>query len=502
MAVLVNSDTMAARRADWRVGPVVYQVFIDRFAPPSDPAAKKKLLAPHARLMDWAQVPLTGSYDSTAKHWTHEMDFWGGDIASLRAKLAYVKGLGADVLYTTPIFQASTNHRYDTEDYRRVDPLLGTEEDFRKLAGDLHRRQMKLVLDGVFNHMGSTSPLFRSALADPRDRHRGWFRFGGQYAGGYQGWTGLASLPALDTSDPGLAAYLWSGRDSVVKHWLAAGADGWRLDVAFDLGPRVCAQVREAAHEGKAGSLVVGEVSGYPAGWSDALDGVFNFYDVGVAREMLAGAMSGGRAGKLLERAVQDAGIEHALRSWVHFDNHDTSRAASDVPDQTTRNLAFAVQFTMPGAPVVYYGSELGMTGQGDPGCRAPMRWDLADPATNPTLAWVGHLARLRRKLPALRYGDFAALDSEKLLAYLRVTDMVRETVMVVVNPLDQPVTETLPFRQGKVMSWGELRDVEGGPTVRAVAGLVKVTMRPRSVGVYVPVERFANGYSQYGRID
>lgn len=502
MAALVTADTMSARRADWRVGPVVYQVFVDRFAPPSDPAGKKALLKAPRRLMDWAQTPLPGQFDATTRHWTHELDFWGGDIAGLRAKLGYIKGLGADVVYTTPIFQSFTNHRYDTGDYRKVDPLVGDEADVRGLAGDVHRRQMKLVLDGVFNHMGATSAAFKGALADPKDPHRNWFRFGSQYQGGYQGWSGVPSLPQLNTSDPSLGAYLWSGRDSVVKHWLGAGADGWRLDVAFDLGPKVCGQIRQASHEAKPGSLVVGEVSGYPAGWADALDGVFNFYDVGVTLEMLKGNLAGGRAGKLLERSVQDAGIEHALRSWTHFDNHDTSRAASIMPDPQLRNLAFAVQFTMPGSPVVYYGSELGMLGVGDPGSRGPMRWDLADPKTNPTLAWVGHLARLRKKLPALRYGDFALLDSEKLLAYLRVTDKALETVMVVVNPLDQTVTETLPFRQGKVMSWGELRDVENGSVVRAINGIVHVTMKPRSVGVFVPVERVSNGYSQYGRID
>lgn len=501
MAVLNSPDVIAARRADWRVGPVVYQVFVDRFAPSSNLEAKKHLFKSPRRLMDWAQVPQGGRLDPTTKKYTHELEFWGGDLESLRGKLDYIKGLGADVVYTTPIFQAQTNHKYDTEDYRRIDPGFGTLADFRALVRDVHQKRMKLVLDGVFNHMGATAPAFLAALKNAKDKHRSWFKFGAGYIGGYQGWAGVPSLPQLDTSSPALATELWSGKDSVVRHWLHEGADGWRLDVAFHMGPKVVGQIRQAAHETKPGSLVVGEIPGYPSDWFGAIDGVFNFYSVQVGNEMLRGHLTGGRAGKLLERAVEDAGIENILRSWAHFDNHDTSRAASLVPDQKLRNLAFALQFTLPGSPVVYYGSELGMTGEGDPGSRAPMRWDMDEPS-NPTKAWIGHLSRLRKKLPALRYGDFRMLDSDRLLAFLRVTDKALETVMVVVNPTDEKVTETLPFRQGKVMSWGELRDVEGGGTVRAIEGLVRLTMKPRSVAVYVPVDRKVNGYSPYDRID
>ncbi len=449
--------------------------------------------------MPWSQTPVGKAYDPATKHYGHELEFWGGDLDSLKGKLAYVKGLGVDVLYTTPIFQAFTNHKYDTEDYRRIDPQFGELSSFKSLTSAVHRRGMRLVLDGVFNHMGATSTFFKQALKELGSTYRHWFRIDPKYAGGYQGWSGVAGLPVLNTSDRSLADYLWLDRDSVVKHWLREGADGWRLDVAFDLGPSIVSQIRTSAHQAKPGSLVVGEVSGYPSGWQNDLDGVFNFYSLNVGVEMLNGNISGGRAGKMLERAVDDAGIDHLLRSWIHIDNHDTPRAADQLPNQKDRNLAFAMQFTLPGAPVVYYGSELGMTGKGDPECRAPMRWDLVSPS-NPTLSFVGHLSRLRRRLPALRIGDFRLLDTDKLLAYLRVTDRALETVMVVVNPLDAKVSETMDFRDGKIMSWGEMQDIEGGRLVRAVTGLVRVEMPPKSVAIFVPVDRRANGYSQYDR--
>jgi cyclomaltodextrinase len=501
LLMTIPTTARAADRAhDWRYGPVVYQVFVDRFAPPANLEAKRAIIRPPRRLHPWSELPRPGVYDAKLGIWTHEIDFWGGDLASLSDKLDYIAKLGADVLYLTPVHRAFTNHKYDAQDYKTVSPEFGTRADLLALAAKVHGRGMRLMLDGVFNHMGKTSPMFQSARQDPGSRYRDWFYFGNEYRDGYRAWAGAGNLPALRLENPAVRDYLWNGRDSVVQGYLREGIDGWRLDVAFELGPAILSELTRAAHSARPDSVVVGEISGYPAGWFPAVDGVFNFYALTVAKEMLHGAISGGRAGRMLDHMAADAGIENLLRSWLLLDNHDTPRLADQLPAIAERRLAQALQFTLPGAPVIYYGSELGMTGSGDPQNRAPMRWDLVTDA-NPDLAWIRRLIALRRQHPALRYGDFTALDTETLLAFTRTTGQLRDTVLVAINPTDRPCKEAFATRVGRLMSWGELEDVLTGERIRTVEGMLTVEMPPRSVRIWTPIVAPTNGYSPYNRV-
>ncbi|MES1147245.1 MAG: alpha-amylase family glycosyl hydrolase, partial [bacterium] len=359
---------------------------------------------------------------------------------------------------------------------------------------------MKLMLDGVFNHIGRRSDIFLEALQNANDPHRNWFFFGDEFKNGYRSFANVQNMPAWKLENPQVRDYLWNGRDSVVKHWLKKGADGWRLDVAFELGPDYLQELTNAAHRQKPGSPVVGEVSGYPADWYPQLDGTFNFFPIDLGKNMLKGNLEGGRVGQMLDDMVADAPYENLLKSWLLTDNHDTPRLAYQCPDIEDRKILEAMQFTLPGSPVIYYGTELGMDGGGDPACRAPMRWDLVT-SNNKDLAWVKQMVALRKANPALRYGDFKALRTNKLLAYLRTTDQLRQSVMVVVNPTDQAVTETFAVRIGRLMSWGEMKDAMGGQSIRAIAGQATVTMKPKSVCVFNVVDSTDMGYSQYSRI-
>jgi glycosidase len=197
---------------------------------------------------------------------------------------------------------------------------------------------------------------------------------------------------------------------------------------------------------------------------------------------------------------VEDAGIENLLRSWLLIDNHDTARFASEVPDPGKRNFLHTLQFSLPGAPVIYYGSELGMTGDGDPANRAPMRWDLATDK-NQELTHVKKLIRIRKSHPALRLGDFLALDTNRLFAFVRTTDKVMDSVLVAANPTAEPVTETIAVRIGKLMSWGEMDDLLTGAKIHVINGLTTITVPPRSVALYAPSQQIQGGYSPYHRI-
>ena len=495
------NDIYQKRAADWRNGAVVYQVFVDRFVPPTNLKEKAALYPAPDKLHEWTETPHGTGYDYTLKTYPHVLDFWGGDIPGLRTKLGYVKELGANVLYLQPIFQSPSNHKYDTEDYFKVDPQYGSEADLWGLKDDVHGLGMKLMLDGVFNHIGVTSPIFETARANVKDPRRDWFFFGNEYPNGYLGWAGVASLPRLKLETPAARSYLWGGKDSVVQHYLKKGIDGWRLDVAFELGPTYLTELTKAAHRVRPGSSVVGEISGYPSEWVPAVDGVFNFSPVAVAQKMLDGSISGGRAGRILSDMVRDTGLEPLLQSWLLAENHDTPRLASTTPAVADRKVTAAVQFTFPGSPCVYYGQELGMTGKGDPENRAPMRWDLVNDQ-NPDYHWMKQLIAIRKRHVALRIGDYRGLETDRLVGFARTTNKLSETVIVLINPTDQPVQEVISTRVGKLLSWGELRDEIGNSRVRSINGLMNVTMGAKSVMILTPVTNGATGYSPYDRVD
>ncbi len=254
-----RAPVLAAREADWRNGAIIYQVIVDRFAPAGNLEAKRRLYPPPRKLRKWSEKPQQGTFLPDVQVWSHEIDFWGGDLQSLRGKLDYIQDLGVGVLYLNPIHQAYTNHKYDAQDYFEVSPEYGTRRDVRELADDLHQRGMKLVLDGVFNHMGRTSPWFQEALKDPNSPYREWFYIGDEYKMGYRGWVDIANLPELRMESPAVQARIFGDDDSVVQGFLRDGVDGWRLDVAPELGFNILGKLTEAAHHAKADSVVVGE---------------------------------------------------------------------------------------------------------------------------------------------------------------------------------------------------------------------------------------------------
>lgn len=488
------------RAADWRIGPVVYHVFVDRFAPPADLDAKRAFFAPPRVLRSWSDLPKRGHHLADAGLWSHELEFWGGDLASLRSKLDYIKGLQADVLYLNPIHKAYTNHKYDAQDYFDVSPEYGTRADVVALAADAHQHGMKLMLDGVFNHMGRTAPIFQEALRDPAGPHRDWFIFGPQYKFGYRAWYNVGNLPELNLENPRVRARIWGDADSVVQGYLRDGVDGWRLDVAFDIGFEYLTELTQSAHSARPGSLVVGEIWNYPAEWFPAIDGIMNFFARQIILELVAGHIAGGQAGVLLERMVADAGIEPILNSWIILDNHDTPRLKTIMPDQRDRHLAELLQFTLPGAPVVYYGHELGMEGGDDPFMRAPMRWDLAVD-DNPDFAWMRKLLNMRRELRALRIGDFKLLDTRTLLAFQRSTDKVADTVIVIVNATDSPVEEVIALRDSKIMNFASLKDELSDASCAAPSGMIRIRVPARTGHVFRVDMKMDGDYSPYKRV-
>ncbi|MBP6902009.1 MAG: alpha-glucosidase C-terminal domain-containing protein [Burkholderiaceae bacterium] len=490
----------AQREADWRNGAVVYQVLVDRFAPSADLPAKRHLYPAPKTLRAWTDEPRQGRYLEREKLWSHEIDFWGGDLASTASRLDHVQQLGADVLYLNPIVLATTNHKYDALDYLQISPEYGTREDLRRLGAAARARGLKLVLDGVFNHMGRNSPKYRAAEAGDAT-YKDWFVFGPQYQGGTRTWWNAQNLPELNLENPAVRQHLWEAPDSVVRSYLRDGADGWRLDVAFDIGFKHLQALTDAVHAEKPGSLVVGEIPNYPREWFPSVDGVMHF---GLRKLLIAlarGELDGASFQRLVSRMIGDADYEHLLKSWVYLDNHDTPRLATAIPQPAARRLAQVLQFTLPGSVNLYYGSEVGMEGDDDPEMRGAMRWDRVA-AGHPELAWTQQLVALRKKHRALRVGDFRTLEaSGNVIAFQRHTDRVADSVLVLVNPSGSEQRSTVLVTDSKLMDGETLVDVLGGRAFSLQGALLQTTLPPQSAFVLTPRLATPGGYSNFKRV-
>lgn len=489
-----------AREADWRNGHLAYQVIVDRFVPAADLDAKRHLYPAPKRLRSWDEDPTQGSYLADEEVWSHEIDFWGGDLASLRTRLDYIADLGADVVYLCPIHLAWTNHGYDALDYEQVRPEYGSREDVKALADDLHQRGIKLVLDGVFNHMGRQSALFQEALGNPDSPHRDWFDFDESYPGGARAWANAVNLPELVIENPEVQRHIWGDADSVVRGFLNDGVDGWRLDVAFELGMVYLDQITRAAHETKPGSLVLGEICLYPTEWFPAVDGLLSFSLRHWLLLLANRQISAPHAQRMLERYFADADFEHLLKCWVYLDNHDVERVTNAITDPAARWLATVLQFTLPGSVNLYYGSELGQTGGDDPECRGPMRWDWVN-EHNQTLAGIKRLIQLRQDHRALRVGDIRWLGTDRLLGFQRRTDRIGDAVFVLANPSSEHVHEIVMLPESKLMDRAGLTDALSGQRFFSYRSTVTVDLAPNQVLVLTPDLDPVHGYSPYKRV-
>ena len=461
---------------DWPVGGVMYQIFPDRFA--ASGTAKQGV--PQDRVMheQWQQ-PVVWEPDAQGRVWNN--DYFGGDLAGITEKLDYLAELGVTCLYLNPIFEAHSNHRYDTADYTRIDPLLGTREDFCRLTQEAAKRGMRVLLDGVFSHTGADSVYFNrtgrypavGAYNTPDSPYAAWYRFR-RWPNEYGSWWGFETLPEVEELSPSFMEYI-NGPSGVVERWLQAGAAGWRLDVADELPDGFLDALRHRAKEACPDALVLGEV------WEDAsnkesyghrrryllgrqLDSVMNY----PFRQAILSYLLGGERAAFFN-CVLDI-VENyppqVLRLLMnHIGTHDTERALtllggepscqrgrrwqseqrlSDAQRRlgTARlKLAALLQFALPGVPCVYYGDEAGMEGYKDPFNRHTYPWGREDADL---LSWYRALGAARRECPALGEGAFRPVDSpEEVVCFVR--EQGDSALLCAVNRSENEHTVQLP---------------------------------------------------------
>ena len=436
--------------------------------------------------------------------WSHEIDFWGGDLRSLTSKLDYLTSdLGIDVLYLNPIHLAYTNHKYDAQDYFQVSPEYGTRDDVKRLAAELHHRGRRLVLDGVFNHMGRTSGWFKEAMADPRSPRRDWFSIGPAYKLGYRAWYDVANLPELRLENPAVRARIYGDRDSVIQGYLRDGVDGWRLDVAFDIGYDYLDELTRAAHRARPGSLIVGEIWNYPENWFPSIDGIMNMTAREIILKLATGEISAPLAGRHFERIVADCGLDPLLKSWIILDNHDTPRLRTVLPEPWQQRLAQVLQFTLPGSPCVYYGVEVGMQGGDDPQQRGPMQWDQVRD-DNAALAWMKQLVAMHRKSRGAahrRLPPGRGAQAVRLRAPHRACRPTASSSSSTHRP-PRGCSKSVLLTDSKLMDGTPLVDLLGRhEPLRIASSMLDVTLPAHGFLVLQPDVRPQGGYTNYKRV-
>ena len=414
---------------EWFQKSVMYQIFPDRFARSDDDTAKKGLqyhrdkgrtVYYHQR---WNEQPLYKPMQGSVHYCP--CDYFGGTLKGIENALNDIKSLGISVIYLNPVFEAPSNHRYNTADYHRIDPVLGTNEDFASLCRKAAALGIRIMLDGVFSHTGSDSIYFNKdgryegmGAADSKESpYYPWYSFT-SYPDKYKCWWGFESLPEVDESNATWQEFVITGENSVIRHWIREGACGYRLDVADELPDDVLEMMRSTAKQGDKEAVLLGEV------WEDAttkhslggkrryalgamLDSVTNY----PLRNAIVGFLNGGQSAGELRQLLQEQASNYPLPMYyalmnllsshdierirtalsTHINPHDLTReqqATFYISDNQNKKgarlqrLAAVLQMALPGVPCVYYGDEKGMNGFLDPFNRGTLKkcaYDLTD---------------------------------------------------------------------------------------------------------------------------
>ena len=454
----------------WVQDAIFYQIFPDRFANGdvrNDP-------------------PNVDAWGSKPTIW----NFMGGDLRGVIQKFDYLLDLGITAIYFNPIFQATSNHRYNISDYYRIDPKLGDMKDFRALLEVAHRNDVRVILDGVFNHCGRGFFAFNDVLENrEHSAYQDWFHIKGfplyaynpEKAPNYKTWWEFRSLPKFNTDHPAVRNFIFG----VARYWIEQGADGWRLDVPNEIDDDTFwAEFRHVVKSVNREAYILGEIWDRDPRWvgEHHFDGLMNYPVRDALLRFLQGESTASDFAEQVEGLLDAYPREHVHAMFVPLGSHDTERVITLLDrDLAKVKMAFAFQFAYPGAPAIYYGDEVGICGGKDPDCRRAFPWDRAE--QHETLrAWVKRLIALRKRLVSLRRGDYHPVFLDrKGHAYAFGRSLGDEAVLVVLNAggsrrfLRLPV-KALGWRDGRIV-----RDLLGVEEYIVSGDEVVVTLDPWS---------------------
>ncbi len=449
---------------DWLNGGIIYQIFPDRFY--NSGKIKKNIPEDRYICEDWYAQPEFRQPNGKKRLCN---DYYGGDLKGIEEKLPYLKGLGVSCIYLNPIFEAHSNHRYNTADYLKIDPHLGDEKDLESLVKSAKKQGIEIILDGVFSHTGDDSVYFNkynrydsvgayNSISSP---YFSWFNFK-EYPNKYAAWWGIETLPETNENDLSFSNFI-TGENGVIKHWLDLGVKGFRLDVADELPDGILDKIRMAVKRDSSENYLLGEV------WEDAsnkisygsrrrflrgrqLDSVMNYPFANAIIDFV----KGGNGERLINvvMSIMENYPKPAIKVLMnHIGTHDTARILTmlgcDYIPKTREEqavyslsaenrekainllkLAVVLQYTLPGVPSIYYGDETGMEGFGDPFCRAAYPWGREN---HEILEFYKQMGKIRRENSAFETGDFIPIFCDFVtVCYLRKDG--KNQVLIAVN--------------------------------------------------------------------
>ena len=454
---------------DWAKGGIIYHIFVDRFNKGEDKNAK---FEKNGVLKKWGEEVTIVDPDGVFR----ANDFYGGNFQGIIDKLDYLKDLGVNIIYLSPIFKSSSNHRYDTGDYEKVDELLGDETKFGELIEKAEQKGIGIMLDGVFNHTGADSKYFNKfgnyptlgAYQSQESEYYDWFDFY-KFPDEYHCWWGITVTPTVSQRAKSFREMI-AGKKGIIEKWTKLGVKGWRLDVVDELREDFVKDIRKAVKKNNSQAVLIGEV------WEDAsnkvaysyrrhyfqgeeLDGVMNY----PFKEATLAYALGGSADSFIETvsAIVENYPRQSLDTTMNLiDSHDTARALSvlsgidmsstdkayrrdfrmsgDIYELARKRLilASAIQFMLPGIPSIFYGDERGMQGYEDPLCRRTVDWNNCD---EEIFAHYKKLGSIRKKYNAQMRGDTYFERADGLLVLCRNSG--KKIIKTVVNNTDSVKT-------------------------------------------------------------
>jgi len=417
---------------EWVQDAVFYQIFPDRFAN-GDPANDPPNVAP------WGSPPTI---------W----DFQGGDLRGIIQRFDYLLDLGVNAIYLNPIFLSPSTHRYNTTDYYKIDPKLGTMADFHALIEAARHNNVRVLLDGVFNHCGRGFFAFSDLLENQEHSpYRDWFHInhfpidavGQGEARDYAAWWKFKSLPKFNTGNPQVRRYIFD----VARYWIEQGADGWRLDVPNEINDDTFwAEFRQAVKAVNPQAYLVGEIWTVEPRWVNEgrFDGLMNYPVREALLALLNGKENAVQFADKVERLFKIYPRENVHAMYALLGSHDTERLATLLGGNLDKiKLAFLFQFAYPGAPAIYYGDEVGLEGGQDPDCRRAFPWEAAQ-WKGDLQPWVKSLIAARKNRPSLRRGDYQRLLAEDgIYAFART--LSEEKIIMAMNTGSIPHELSLP---------------------------------------------------------
>ncbi|XOQ37774.1 MAG: Aamy domain-containing protein [Lactococcus sp.] len=448
IAVIPYTQTIFLKREkapDWYRQAIFYQIFPDSFAKKGHPENPKDDIFFYGKETDPPYYIREPNGDIT--HWT----YYGGNLAGIIDKIPYLKSLGVTALYLNPIFESRSSHRYDTSDYLKIDPVLGSEADFKQLVDTLHQEGMHLILDGVFSHVGRNSKYFdfdgksghQGAYQTTQSPYFDWFTFN-QYPDDYKSWWGIKDLPTIDKRNASFQQYIYGESDSVLSKWHGLGIDGWRLDVADELPDSFIKGIRDTL-ENYPEQVLIGEVwedasrkVAYDQHrkyiYGDALHATMNYPFRDIILGLVRGEMTPETAARKLMQLSENYPPDVFLNNFNNIGTHDTERILTQLGQNLTKlDLAVGLLMTLPGVPTIYYGDEAGLIGHKDPENRAFFPWANINAATLKIYQkWI----KIRQSTPVLTTGNLSLFYSDRIFGFIR-SDF-QETAVFIFNISNQ----------------------------------------------------------------